>query len=85
MADEVFFRGGFSSTSVKFTCNNNHEAKDFFFFFQTDSDERQDKKCPAIFQICKIKKKLHQTLFRVAVHEEGVNSLAKWFKNEPPV
>lgn len=56
-----------------------------FFFFQTDSDERQDKKCPAIFQICKIKKKLHQTLFRVAVHEEGVNSLAKWFKNEPPV
>lgn len=83
MADEVFFRGGFSSTSVKFTCNNNHEAKDFFFFSKLIP--MKDKKCPAIFQICKIKKKLHQTLFRVAVHEEGVNSLAKWFKNEPPV
>lgn len=38
MGDEVervFFvlLGFFSSTSVKFTCNNNHEAKDFLFLF----------------------------------------------------
>lgn len=93
MGDEVervffVFLGVFSSTSVKFTCNNNHEAKDFLFLFppQTDLDERQDKKCPAIAQICnRRKKKLHPTPFRVAVHEEGVNSLATWSESGPPV
>lgn len=46
-----FFLGEvFPQLLSDFTCNNNHKAKDFFFFFsKTDFDERQDEQCPAIF------------------------------------
>lgn len=56
MGDEVFFRGGFSSTSVKFTCNNNnHEAKDFFFFFFSKLILMKDKtrSAPLYFKFVK--------------------------------